>query len=675
MYTFALPKDTPANKKQVEDIFQYLIRKGRSRRNPQSIRWWIANYYMRGIRNFTSLDYVNGTIQIGYQNAEGTLRFQYEDVVSKYQSQLGRLLSLDLSPKVSRRGVSLDGLRKASVGQVVLDAAFPEDKVKELALSLCPPLLMYGTIGLALWVDSAESVGIDVIPPWELIPIPIDISGPNDVRGIARTRMVPTEWLKSLQITPTGGTKTYKNLDSVRLPVADMPKYMQGRFDGTAKMTGGGFFVRDGQAEKDYGGAPKKKSEKDTYMEVTQLTEVWLETSDGYLSEYLGFAGTDRFTQLFRIPHDGGKHPMPIRIVRDTTVGGFWGRAYVDQLIPLNNEIEYALSSLFQGIADFDLYGLQLWPSTLGVPPDAIRGADGLKRVTYEPDYTCPDMKPENVMPAKMTQPQVQAIKLAIEMVDRLANQPADLMRGDAPGRVDSSAGLGLLYETSSIPLSPTAKNIAEGLSGVYRSMLRVLKDLWTDRQVVSISNLDDSLAGIIVDSESGTMSLSQNAIPYPDEVKTSVKSEMPISKEQQKAELKESLEKQRITLNEFNFEVRKRGLDIPVGGEIEWQNYRRAMLENITLFGDGQTPGQVFVSERDMHEIHLEVLQAFMARPEFFLAPTKIQDLFTAHYEEHRINLGILPEGMIPPDEAAEQAMMDPGMGPAPGQGMGPIA
>lgn len=675
-YTFKLPANTPANKKQVEDIFQYLTTRGKSRRNPQSIRWFIANYYMRGIRNFTEIDYANGSVQVAYQNEAGNLKFQFEDVVAKYQAQLGRLLSLDLSPSITRRGISLDGMRKASVAQVVLDSAFPEDKVKELALNICPALLMYGTVGAALWVDSEDSVGIDVVMPWELLPIPVEISSPTDARGLMRTRIVPTDWIKSLAITPGGKTKTFKNLDSVRLPVADLPADM-GRFDGAARMasTGGGFFIRNGQAENNYGGMPKKEDEQDTYMDVTQLTEVWLQTSDGYLSEYLGFAGTEKFQQLFRINHEGSKNPMPIRIIRDTIVGGFWGRSYVDMLIPLNNEIEYALSSVFQGISDFDLYGLQLWPSTLGTPPEAQRGQDGIKRIVYEPDYTCPDMKPENIMPAKMTQPQVAAVKLAMEMMDRLANQPGELMRGEAPGRVDSSAGLGLLYETSSIPLSPTAKNLANGLSGVYRSMLRILKDMWSDTKVVSISALDDALAGIVIDAEAGTLSLSQNAIPYPDEVNVGVKSETPISKEQQKAELKEALKEQRITLDEFNFAVRKKGLDIPVGGEIEWQNFRRAMMENITLFGDGKTVGTADVSERDMHMIHLKVLEAFMARPEFFLASVEVQDAFTEHWQAHREGLGMLPEGMPTPDEAAEMelgGMGDLGMMGGPGM-MGP--
>jgi len=578
----------PADQKQREDVVSNMIAQGRGKRNPQSIRWVVANYYLQGFREFSSLDYTNGTVSIAYLNETGLLRFRYEDIVAKYQSQLGRLLSLDLSPAVRRKGVSLDGMRKASVAQVVLDAALTQDKVNKLKLDLCPPLLMYGTIGVGLWVEGPDSQGIEVIMPWELMPIPMDVSGPTDVRGLMRIRYVPVEWIKNLSITPGKKSKDYKEVDDVKLPVGSIPFDVDASGSGllSTSASGGGFFVRSNTEEGGMAsGKAKKKDEKN--VPITQLIEVWTETSDGYLAEYCIYAGLSKIKELYRYDHSQSKYHVPVRIIRDVTVGSFWGRSYVDQLIPLNNELELALSSVFQSVSDFDIYGLQMWPTTLGTPPLAQRGQDGVKRITYEPDYTSPDLKPFNVEPAKMSAPQVQAVTLAASLMDKIANQPSEMMAGGAPGRVDSAQGLGFLYETSGIPLSPTAKNIAEGVSGVYRAMLRILKDTWTDQKVVSISSLDDSLAGIVLDAESGTLSLSQNAIPYPDEISITIASEVPVSKEQQKAELKEALKEARITLDEFNFEVRKRGLDIPVGGELEWQNYRRAMLENILLFGD----------------------------------------------------------------------------------------
>ncbi|MHC4867967.1 MAG: hypothetical protein ACYTEX_28175, partial [Planctomycetota bacterium] len=266
-----------------------------------------------------------------------------------------------------------------------------------------------------------------------------------------------------------------------------------------------------------------------------------------------------------------------------------------------------------------------------------------------------PEAKIENVMPAKLTAPQLNVITLASSLMDKMASQPTKMMEGEAPGRVDSSAGLGFLFEVSGIPLSATAKNIAGGVSGVYRALLRILKDRWTDQKVVEVSCLDDSLAGIVLDAKEGTMSLGQNAIPHPEEVILTVASETPVSEEHQKAELKEAIAQGRITLDEFNRKVRILGLNIPVGDELGWQSYRRAKMENIVLFGDGQVPGKVIVSDRDVHRIHREVLQTFMAGPEFFASSAEVREAFVKHDDEHKTGLGQYPDQLPYPEEAAE--------------------
>lgn len=665
-FRFELPENTPGNKQQVEQIFQYLVSAGKSKMNPLSINWWMNHFYMRGLRNFSNINYGNGTLNASYLDDSGTLKFRYEDIVAKYQAQLGRLLTINLAPAVSRRGVSLDGLRKASTAQVVLDSAFPQEKVSKLALNAFPPLLHYGTIGFGLWVEGEDSIGIEVINPWELIPIPIDVSVPSDVRGLMRVRYVPTDYVKGLSITPSKRSKAYKGMDDVKVPFGDLPADVASKFQGTASLThtGGGFYIRSGQSqvETQWKGRGTKKDK--TQVDVTLLVEVWTETTDGYLAEYLIFAGSyQKLNQLYRHDHSASKYYMPVKVARDVVVGGFYGRSFIDTLIPLNTEAEYSLSSLFQSVADFDLYGLMMWPAQQGTPPEAFRGRDGIKRLIFEPDYTTPDLKPFNIEPAKLTKPQIDAAMVAGSLMDKVSNQPTEMMKGGAPGRVDSASGLGMLYETSAIPLSPTAKNVAEAVAGVYRSMLGICKDIWPADKVVSISSLDDSLAGIAFDMATGEISLAKNAIPSPDEVNINVASEIPISKEQQKLELKEALKDQIITLDEYSFKVRELGLTSPVGNEVAYQNYRRAKLENLALFGDGETPNKeaVIVSERDMHLLHQSVLSAFMARPEFYAASADVRNAFVDHFDKHSMGLAKLPEGMPTMEEAAELEMESP--------------
>ena len=661
---FNLPPDTSANKNQVEQIFQYLVSAGKARMNPISINWWINHYYMRGIRNFSNINYGGGTLNASYLDSSGVLKFRYEAIIAKYQAQLGRLLAINLAPAVSRRGVSLDGLRKSSTAQVVLDSAFPQEKVSKLALNIFPPLLHYGTIGLGLWVEGPDSIGIEVINPWELIPIPIDVSTPSDTRGIMRIRYVPTEYVKGLSITPGKKSKTWKGMDDLKVPFGDLPADVSSRFQGTASMThsGGGFFIRSSQSQVETQWQGRHTKTDKTQMDVTLLVEVWTETTDEYLAEYLILAGSmDKLNLLYRHDHSKSKYHMPVRVARDIIVGGFYGRSFIDTLIPLNTEAEFSLSSFFQSVADFDLYGVLMWPASLGTPTDAFRGQDGIKRIVFEPDYTTPELKPFPMVPTKMTKPQVDGALLAGSLMDKLANQPTEMLQGGAPGRVDSASGLGFLYETSGIPLSPTAKNVAEALSGVYRSMLGICRDIWPTEKVISINNLDDSLAGIAFDMKTGEINLAKNAIPSPDEVNINIASEVPISKEQQKMELKEALKDGTLTLDEYQFQIREKGLNLPVGNEVAWQNYRRAKLENLALFGDGETPGKVIVSERDMHLIHQSVLDAFMARPEFYAASPEVREVFVKHYEEHNIGLGIMPEGMENMEDAAEMELEQP--------------
>ena len=666
-YTYSLPSDV----KQAESVVALMVSDGKSKRNPQAVKWAIAQYYLQGIREFSSLNYNEGSVSIAYKNETGVLKFRYEEIIAKYMGQLGRLLSLDLKPAVRKKGISLDGLRKASVAQVVLDAAISQDKVSKAELATMPPLLMYGTLGLGLWIEGPDSQGIDIIPPWELLSIPVDVAGPNDVRGIMRIRYVPLDWIKNLSITPNKGSKKYKGLMDIELPSGQMPIDRGSLGDGSVSYagSGGGFFIQtrtkdDGMASGKFG----KKKKDELNVPVTQLVEVWTETSDGYLAEYAIYAGMTELRELYRHDHTAQKYYMPIQIIRDVTVGSFWGRSYIDQLIPLNNELEVALSSIFQAVSDFDLYGLQLWPATLGTPPLAQRGQDGIKRVVFEPDYTSPELKIDNVMPAKMTAPMLQAVQLAANLLDRQANQPEAIMKGDAPGRVDSGAGLGFLYEASGIPISPTAKNIAEGYAGIYRALLRILKDTWTDQKIVSISNLDDSLAGIVLDAEAGTMNLSQNAIPFPDEVSVTIASEVPVSPEQQKVELKEAFKESRITLDEFNWKVREQGLDIPVGDEVGWQNRRRAMMENIILFGDGKTPPQdkIIIGPHDLHRVHIITMQAFMGRPEYFASSAEVRQKFDEHLMHHKAEMGEIPDQLPYPEDSAE-AML--GQGEQPGE------
>ena len=646
-YEIKLPKST----KQKEEILNNIIKDGEQSRHIQEVSWWIAHYYLQGVRNFTNINYLTGSVDADYFNTTGMPQFKYEDIVAKFQTQVGRMMQMDIRPVVSKRSMGLEDLRKASISQVVLDEAIPETKINQLKSLTLPPLVKYGTVGLVGWEDAKKQmVGIDVAMPWELLPIPANPMEQASVHGVARVRTVPIDWIQSLTVTPGAKDKVYQEMNKQQSKVGTLPGGTTGSFTTHTEQIN----MPTDTARSGTLGTGRKSTDK-TRVDMVKLVEVYLESDDGNLEEYIMLAG-DKYLYHKNYNDMLVKRPMPIHIIRDIPTGGFWGRGSIALLISFNTELEYTIGRAFQNVQDIDTYGILLTPTTLGIPTDIMRGDDGLKRISYEPDYTGQDIRPTNILPVNSGSMPSEVIKIGAALADKIANQPTELMRGDAPGRVDSQAGLGFLYEVSNTPLTATAQSISSAFSGVYKAILGMTGTSWPKERVIQISMLDDTLAGVKIDPKSGQMALEENAIPDPNEVRITTRTLMPKSLQQEKMELQEALKLGTIDMFEFRTMVRKKGIDLPVGNDAEWQNYRRAMMENITLFGDGKTTGQILFSETDIHEIHIRVLQPFMARPEYYLAATVVRDAFKEHYEMHLMAMGALPEGAPQPEEAAEE-------------------
>lgn len=650
-YNINLPK----NKEQCEQAIKFVLKEGKAKRAAQAIRWWLCRYYMRGVRNFSNLNYTDGSIQVSYYDEKGVLNFLYEDIVARYQAQRGRLMGLDLTPVVTKEGISLDGMRKASVGQVVLDAIFPSPKVTSIQREVISMLLMYGTVALIPWVIDEDSMGIEVVPPWEILPIPIEVDSPASTRGLARVKLVPLDWVKELPNTQNKKANVYNQMDTFEVPVGIIPQDQKGGFQGSVAIGMSGSTAYTTMETKAGGsGRAGRQSTDKTRVKVVEVAEVWTKTPDNYWDEYILYAGGKL---LDRRSHKAGRKQFPAHPITDVEIGNFWGRSYVDTLIPLNCEMEESIARMFQNLKDWDLYGIFMEPTTTGVECRIARGKDGIKRARYEPDPIAPDHKPYTIAPSRTGTLPALIAKLGVGLQDRIANQPRELMGGGAPGRVDSSSGLGFLYETSNVPITPTAKVLAEGFSNCYRVMLDTARIMWGDDKVLDITHLDDTVAGIKID-DTGRLRLTENAIPHPDEIVVSVASAIPRSPEQRKMELKDALKGGVITPTEYRIKARKEALDLPVGNEIEWQNYRRATLENLSLFNDGQTSGQINFTDRDLHPVHLMVLDAFMARPEFYLASPEVRKKFVEHREEHLASMGQYPDMLEYPEENAEESV-----------------
>jgi hypothetical protein len=73
-------------------------------------------------------------------------------------------------------------------------------------------------------------------------------------------------------------------------------------------------------------------------------------------------------------------------------------------------------------------------------------------------------------------------------------------------------------------------------------------------------------------------------------------------------------------------------------------------------------------MSESDLHDLHLQVMTAFMSRPEFTLASVEVRDRFQKALQMRKDELGQYPQQLPYPDQMMPQG--GPGGQP---QGMPP--
>jgi len=654
MSSIVLPDDPI----KLKDAILAMLSEGETFRNRERTEWLLTLLYMRGVRNFDSLNWLNGSVSVSYTNqAWEDFSFRYDGIVSKYQTEYGRMMQVDFSPSVTRIGKGLNGLRLASAGQILLNEAVPPEKALRLKETSLPLFLMTGNVGFGAFASKGSGYpSVEVIPPWELMGVPADPMNSSQCSGILRVRWKTEEWLEDRGLL--------KGVDREKIGWTALPH-------GTSPE---GNIVGDfvlGSSPSFGGGSRGGKTSSN--VRWGRFIELWVRSpQDNVLEEYVALIEETRVEHSKFSKLSGSERvPMPVNMARYISVSGFYGKSLMSQFVELNAQAENMLDRMFQNVEDFDNLGLLMVSRGMGVDKDAFTQArNGGRTVVYDQDFMDPTAQPFVVQPANSGRWPVEVIKICLDLMDRQSQQ-SELFSGDAPGRVDSKSGLSFLFETANIPLTGPASSLSSAISETYKALLWLMKRDWDDTKGVAMTLDDDVLVGVQYDRESGEVTLEGDAVPSPWGVRVGVKSTIPKSDSQTKQDLLLSLESQVITPREYRFKVRELGLEIPVGEEFEWQSYRKAKLENIVLYGDGEEPGEIRATEDDFHEIHLEVLMAFMARPEYELASDKVKLKFVEHVAYHKDGLGELPENFPMPgteEEAVmtEQAMMS-GQSPPP--------
>lgn len=650
----------------------------------------IIDGYLAGVRKFMVTDRWAGEVQLAFEDVKGDLNLRYEEVLRTYMVEMGRWLKADLGPVTDRVGESLDAMRKAAVARAWLMALAGKLPMQQLKIKVLTPFLKYGTVGLCHYEtgDPMFPDHLDIVPPRQLRGFPAWSEGADQLCGVGRKRWVPFDWLADRV------KKVYKK---------DL-----GRYDKAADLMGQEVLWGGNKPDdpvNDFGGPggghtiSTSLSVKD-HLDLTLVEYRKGMRADGKnrlgqwyvpLEEVHVYDDTQQFTAHFllkcgrvilqdeRYEERGAKAVCPLQVARHTDIGRFFGRGFLSTQIPLNDQVEKMLSALFRNVKELDQFGTVLFSGGMGVDLKRWRTGPRPKADKYEIDPLAPNAQPMKLEPVNSGLLPAKVAEMGMGLIQKLAGQGPHYS-GEATGRVDSAAGLGFLFNTGNTGLGLASNNLANAFSGVYARMLQVAKE--RKRGGVPLVLLEDAVAGVIINPTTGELSLDNNPIPYPWEVKIDVRDRTPKDRDIRKQELLELFNGGLLGdpagdgFIRFWVTVYEENLDIPGAPKEIIETWRKAIWQILLLFGDGKTPGPRIQGEHSQDpNIHLLAVQRFMNKIEFSLASPEVKDEFVAWKQELEIMAGKnYPIGLPPPEALAQvqQQTQRPG-GPAPAMNAGP--
>lgn len=674
-----LPKsDAKTGDKALIEALNVLLNPALRERNIAQIGWWITAAYLQGMRSFDIIDRNRGTVEVSWEEDDGQMHMRWDELLTAREKEIGLLSRIDTAPMASKREHSLESLRNSSTSQVLLDNMESLVPARTLSLQFISGVVDYGTYGLASWPDPTRDSPLshirELIPPWELLGIPGGFVNPTDLRCIGRTRLFPL-----IQLSKMKDVKMPDERELGKLEVINLPHGLSHGLSpvGPGLRSGSGSFDRlfDEDTSGRVVGSATEAAKKPTrdIERFVRLREFFILTPDQTrVARYIALAGR-WIARDINYLDKSIEVPMPIGIARYHDVGSFYGRSFVGKSIPLFLEIENLLENLIQNMADFRRFGYMLVPMDKGIDFDKFKAQDEPAIIPFEQDLNSPESGVQHIAPGTASDVPGRTLQFVLGVADRTLSQ-GPLLGGNAPGRTDSGVGFEVLAEMGATHLIPVAERIETAHATVFRSMLYNIKQEFTESDQLEkglpLTKIENSIAGVTIDASTGRMKLEPNKLPDPFEIALGIRSNSPVQKERRRQEALQLMQSigQPIPL-EFTIMNYKEGWDFPIGSRSVWENYVKAVLTNLILFGDGENPGELpgatpeagilgvyYNTKVDKPEVHLLAIEDFVSGPEFSLASKAVQDAFHERIDfiKGESTGLLLPEQLPPAEDAA---------------------
>lgn len=665
------PKSDP---KAVEECLVRHYAEGRKELLQQSVEWTRVHWYVKGVRN------LRGVTQRGvaFEDIAGQLHVLWEKSLVLRQIEIGRIMAMDTRPAVIRpEGISLNGLRDASTSQAVLEQMIQHwslERIKGIVAHMCVDygggaIGVYSPIGLAV----SKELCIDMIPYWELMPLPANIAGRYERSGLTRRRWVELDWLrealrpKMRSFPAEDQFEIRESKPGSRLTVAGSPD--GGCAEGEAPSDAAGY-----DTDRPY---PRATPKKGKYV---LCHESFIDGEQEYTIDRAIVMAGKKLLIDEDYSTDKKKPVGSIHMYGYTPQGSFYDRGLMGRLYRFNERIESLAANQFQNLSDVDWLGHIFMPIDMGVGLDTFKKDRRNKFSTYSPDVNAPQLQPIRFAPQNTGDGGARFLAQAIAMLDQLAAQ-GELYSGSVPGRLESAKSLGVLMEAQGTQLAPAGESIEHAFVGVYKALQSNAPNQIQGKFELKMQRLDESMLGLKVDQATGSVEVDPGNIPDPLTQVITIRSKAPESKQYQYELLKDLTAGGIISPVEFRITCIRDGLGLPIINRTEWEAYRKAWWENYILYGDGVTPGKLNVTTYnlpggrqefvDLHPVHSMAHKELINSIAFEVASDEVKQAILAHqYDYHEMQSGPMPNKLLTFEQMA--GMNDRPMPPQVMQEMG---
>ena len=659
----------------------------------KAYEWTRNHWYLQGVRALRL--WGQGGVPSGtYRDDQGRLRIRIEKAFEAVQVAQGQILNMDLGPAIVRdQGVSLTGVRDTALLQTTYDYFWDrfDNTTFQAALSYILPA--YGSCGIGGFAVPGGQGGVlggtlMVIPPWQLRPLPSCPTGIEQVAGIEFFRWAPYDWIKAnfkdLLRFPKDDADNDLNLLSVPIASNVGVEYTPGSLQAGIGWTGMGQVpgvLTKGQIQtvqqSDFD--LSKDKNRSRYVE---MREFWVYGDDFSCLQWHLCLGRKLVLSIDytnerdrkRIGMTGNKLPIaPVHMTRWSVAGSFWGRGLAERLIPMNRQFEDLFGQCISNLKEAEFLRFLAIPTTLGLNHERLVEQRRNGILFYQPDLAAPQhLKPEVIAPPTIGDAPGKMLGTISALLD-MSSQQSPAIKGKI-GRISSEKGLNELVEQQETPLEPVARSLASAMTGAYKALGRVFQVTLKPGEELPLTRIDETAVGVEVNRKTGKVVVKER---FPDvrDYRITIRDKAPRPKSALKAELDNQLQLGTISKAQYRITAFKEALDIPGLDRAEYENYVAAWLENIIMFGDGNTPVEdpyKANQEADNHAIHLMAHKEFMASVIWRYASAQVKYIFLSHCGYHEGTTRI-PQGLQGMGEFGGAGQMNPMAADMASQAAGP--